>query len=314
MLYRIIIVILTIARFLSAFGGIADSLSAGTDVSKQLRTTLDYLYKNASAADDVSKIGEWTIISLCSADRDKNELRARYLDYITKRVRNEVPCKTPTGTLHEHKATENAKAVLALCAIGADPADIGGYDLTAPLRDVDWVCSGTINGPIFSLLALEESATDDTDTKDRLADYILECQIPDGGWALSGKKADPDITAMALQSLSIYAGRHDVVSASRRAIDALSGLQQENGGYRSYGRENSESVSQVIIALCAWGIDVREDDRFIKNGKSLIDVLSEYRVSDGGFSDTPDQDTSSLMASEQAALALSALEKFENGN
>lgn len=314
MFQRIIIIILLICRFLAASFGISAGQDRDTDVSAQLCAVLEYLRESAADADDISKLGEWTVIALRTGGMPDSGLNDRYLAYITEKVRAEAPGKSPLGALDEHKPTENARIVLALSAIGADPADIGGYDLTAPLCDVDWVCSGTVNGPVFALLALNASGAGDADTRNKLADYILECRLSDGGWALSGKRADPDVTAMALQALAVCSDRPDVVSAAHSAIDALARLQHENGGYLSYGRENSESASQVIIALCAWGIDPRTDSRFIRNGRSLFDVLMEYRAPDGGFCDVPEQGTSpSRMASEQAALALAALEKLGQG-
>lgn len=314
MLYRIIAIILVIFRFLTASCVLPHTPSHKTDVTEELNATLEYIRNNAYVAGDISKLGEWTVIALRAGGMPDNDLNDRYLAYITERVRAEAPGKSPLGALDEHKPTENARIVMALSAIGADPADIGGYDLIAPLCDVDWVSSGTLNGPVFALLALNASGAGDADTRNRLADYILECQLSDGGWALSGKRADPDVTAMALQALAACADRPDAVSAAHSAIDALAQLQQENGGYLSYGRENSESASQVIIALCAWGIDPRTDSRFIKNGRSLFDVLMEYRAPDGGFCDVPEQGTSpSRMASEQAALALAALERLDWG-
>lgn len=310
MLLRILSIFLIIFHFLTASCGTSHAPSDGVDVSQELRTTLEYIRENASSPDDTSGIGEWTLISLRAGGISDSTLNAYYLDGIKHRVQSEVPGKTPAGTLDEYKPTENARVVLSLSAIGAPSSDIGGYDLSAPLRNVDWVCSGTVNGPVFALLALNASGLNDSDVKNRLADYILECQLSDGGWAISGKNSDPDTTAMALQALRVCSERSDVTSAVQHAIDVLARLQQENGGYCSYGRENSQSVSQVIMALCSWGIDFREDSRFVKNERTLLDVLMEYRASDGGFVDVMGKDKASRMATEQAALALAAIEGF----
>lgn len=310
MLYRIIVIIIIISRLLTASGG-AGSETHDADISARLRASLEFIRESAVEMKDTSSISEWTVIALAVGGSDDRELYDAYLDAVTKRVAAEVPGKTPLGTLSEHKATENARVVLALSAIGADPTNIGGYDLTAPLTDTAWVCSGTVNGPIFALIALDASGVEDGGAMDRLADYILERQLPDGGWALSSKKADVDVTAMALQALAACADRPDVTSAAERAVTVLSELQQENGGYRSFGRENSESISQVIIALSDWGISPDTDERFIKNGKSLLDALMDFSASDGGFLDVLDSESfnnkSSQMATEQASLALAAL-------
>ena len=84
--------------------------------------------------------------------------------------------------------------------------------------------------------------------------YVLRKEIKTGndeagGWALSGTTPDPDITAMALQSLAPYKDDKKVAPFIERALATLSKIQKENGGYASWGTVNSESVAQVIVAL-----------------------------------------------------------------
>ena len=47
--------------------------------------------------------------------------------------------------------------------------------------------------------------------------------------------------------------------------------------------ETSESVAQIITALCGVGIDCGEDARFIKNGKWPMTGLFQYYMPEGGF-------------------------------
>ena len=37
-------------------------------------------------------------------------------------------------------------------------------------------------------------------TREKLIQVILDAQLPGGGWSLSGNDADPDMTAMAIQT------------------------------------------------------------------------------------------------------------------
>ena len=64
----------------------------------------------------------------------------------------------------------------------------------------------------------------------------------------------------------------------------LSGLQQADGGYASYGTASLESCAQVVSALSNVGINANTDSRFKKNGKSVLDaMLTYYDEKEGGF-------------------------------
>ena len=111
---------------------------------------------------------------------------------------------------------------------------------------------------------------------------ILSAQCPDGGWTLLGEASDVDMTAMALTSLSPYLENRDVQAAVERALTCLSRVQQDNGGFMSWGTVNSESCAQVIVALTSLGIDPAADSRFIKNGASPLDGLCAFACVGGG--------------------------------
>ena len=113
---------------------------------------------------------------------------------------------------------------------------------------------------------------------------LLELQLADGGWALYGDVSDVDVTAMAVQALALHRNsRTDAAQAIEAATALLSERQQDNGGYSGFGKENAESCAQVIMALSALGIDCRTDERFVKNGRSPLDALLDFRLGSGGF-------------------------------
>lgn len=66
-------------------------------------------------------------------------------------------------------------------------------------------------------------------------------------------------------------------------MTCLSRVQQDNGGFMSWGTVNSESCAQVIVALTSLGIDPAADSRFIKNGASPLDGLCAFACAGGGF-------------------------------
>ena len=228
------------------------------------------------------------------------------------------------GQLDKSKSTENSRIILALTALGENPADFAGYDLIQGLSDMDFVSRQGLNGIIWALIALDSGDYNIPDvqdggrqtTREALLDEIISSQTKDGGWALVGDTADPDMTGMALQALAAYYEDETVKDAADKAVRRLSDMQGEDGGYSSWGNANSESCSQVIVALTALGIDPNEDERFVKNDKSLIDALLSFYSDDGGFKHTLDQtaqQASDAMATEQAYYALTAYHRFTEG-
>lgn len=209
------------------------------------------------------------------------------------------------GVLSNTKSTDYSAVILTLTAAGYDARDVAGYDLTEALFDSSFVTKQGINGAIFALLALDSGAYPAPEgLRDELVDAILSRQLSDGGFAFSGERADADMTAMALSALAAYTDRADVAAAVEQALDALSSLQGENGGFASYGEENAESCAQVIMALSALGLS-SADERFVKNGVSVPDALLNYQLEDGSFSHLPDGETDA-MATLQCYAALTA--------
>ena len=266
---------------------------------------------DAVKGDELAFGSEWLVIALARSGR---EVPDSYYDSVVKAVQD------AGGVLSDRKFTEYSRTILALTAIGKDPTNVGGYDLLARLADMDDVTFQGLNGAIFALIALDSNKYDvpavadggKQVTRDGLVAYILDQQLSDGGWALSGDSADPDMTAMALQALAAYrTGDKAVQSAVDKALKTLSDMQQADGGYSSWGTLNSESCAQVIIALAALGIDPAKDSRFAKNGLTVLDALLSFAL-DGGFRHTADGERND-MATEQALCALTAYARLLDG-
>lgn len=258
-----------------------------------------------SALPEPGEGGQWIVLALA---RGGFELPGGYLSTYEKNMKRYV--KEKKGVLTSSKYTVYSGAVLGLTAAGADAANVGGYDLTEYLSDYDGVKRQGINGPVFALLAVDSGDYPCT-SRTQYVDYILSRQLTDGGWAFSGDSADPDMTAMALQALARYQGRADVAAAVEKGVARLAKMQKSGGGYASYGVENAESTAQVILALCELGISV-EDSRFVKGGKSLLDVLLTYQNRDGSFCHTLDGEGDSI-ATEQAFMAMVSARRQQNG-
>lgn len=262
--------------------------------------------------------GEWTVLSLARGgyyEKDSDYF-SDYYDRIVETVNTTAAAVNLNGALHATKSTENSRLILALSAIGRDATKVGKYNLVDAYdkNGIDWIKKQGINGPIFALLALDSHNYTLTDTTLRKAcvDYILEKALSDGGWALTGTTADPDITSMALQALAPYTSDDTVKAACTKAFTALSNLQKTNGGFTSWGSENCESIAQVIVACTAHKIDPTTDTRFVKSGGNPIDALLRFYNDDThNFSHVADGDANAI-ATDQACYALVAYDRLKN--
>ena len=281
-----------------------------------LMANLDTIYK--TTGDFMSKLGtptvnstggEWMVIGLARSGRP---VPAGYYDNVVEYVKAKADANE---RLHRAKVTDNARVILALTAIGKDVTNVGGHNLLKGLDNMAYVQTQGINGPIFTLIALDSHnyPTMGDVTREKLIQVILDAQLTDGGWDLSGTKADPDMTAMAIQALAPYYKTNETVKAAvDKALEALSTLQRNDGGFGSWGTVNSESCDQVIVALTALGIDPTADSRFVKNGNTVLDALAGFYVTGGGFRHTAGGERNG-MATEQGYYALAAYYRFVNG-
>lgn len=288
------------------------------DVSAVLGEALAQMAENVAQPEFGQIGGEWAVLGLARSgyfDKDSTYF-SQYYDRIVETVNETASELDMNGALHRNKSTENSRLILALSAIGKSSEAVGNWNLLAPFNEnFKWITRQGINGPIFTLLALDSHGYQLTDTTvhQQCIDYILEKQLEDGGWALSGKKADPDITGMALQALAPYTDDEKVKTAIEEGINCLSAIQQEDGGYASWRTVNSESIAQVIVACTALGINPDTDARFIKNGKSALDaLLLFYDRETKMFRHTADG-KADQMATEQGVYALVAYDRFMNG-
>ena len=285
-------------------------------LAETVTKTGEFLYQSVAEPTFGSVGGEWLILGLA---RSGLEISDEYFETYFQNL--SVYTAQQGGVLHAKKYTEYSRVVLAVTAIGKDPLDVGGFNMLLALADFEQTVFQGINGPIFALLALDsgnyeipENTVGSTQaTRDLYVDYILNAQLPDGGWSLMGGEPEIDLTAMALQALAKYQDRKDVAEAIEKGLAILSDRQNENGSYQYSATEQAscESVAQVIVALTELGISL-DDSRFVKNGKTLLDGILQFRQADDGFSHLVDGETD-LLATEQAFYALVAAKRLAEG-
>lgn len=204
-------------------------------------------------------------------------------------------CESKDWQITRAKYSDYSKLILALTAIGVDARDVMGHNLLAYLSDYENVSRQGNNGTIWALIALksnpayeipEDPSAVQQNSEELLVKKVVGMQCQDGGWTLMGTTGDSDMTGMAMQALASYYnkdGYEDVTVAIDKGLAWIEKNQLSSGGFGTMNTETSESVAQIITALCGVGIDCGEDVRFIKNGKWPMTGLFQYYMPEGGF-------------------------------
>ncbi len=287
---------------------------------------------------------DWYVLGLGRAglEDDFASYLAVIKDTVEKRYQTDEKLSTS-------KATEWHRISLAILSAGGDPTNVGTDDNGDV---IDLIADGTynrgdttralgsqgINGWIWGLITLDSLRYNVPDnaveTRNSMIEEILRAQLEDGGFSLNTHEKDSnvDLTAMAIQALAPYYNSEETytyeqISTDKKvtkkvrdvvdeALQLLSELQLDDGDYELTGLSNVESTAQVTVALTALGIDPLQDERFIKNGNTLLDAVLRYQMPDGGFihsgtldeeNDYADPNESNSMASEQVLYTFISL-------
>ena len=292
------------------------SLAACGKEETPIEKTARYLQAQIPEPTCAAVGGDWLVFGLA---RSGLKAPQKYFDTYYKNVEDYIV--SVDGVLSRKKNTEYSRVILALTAIGKNPADAAGFNLLLPLGDFDETVRQGVNGAIFALLALDSGNYEIPEnpdaavqaTRQMYVDELLTRELPDGGWTLTGGEPDVDITAMTLQALAKYREQPDVAAAVERGLAVLSSLQEPDGGYASWGSSNSESVAQVIVALTELGVPL-DDERFVKNGVTVEDALLRFAQESGAFMHVLDgSGGDDGMATEQAFYALASIHRAEAG-
>lgn len=284
------------------------------DIDNVIDDVTKYIYETVKEPRIGQVGGEWAIIGLA---RSGVEIPDEYYMSYYNAVTDEITAKD--GVISTNKYSDYSRVIIALTAIGKNPADVAGYNLLTPLGDYEKTVYQGLNGPIWALIALDSgnyemppcSGANVQATREMYINYILDSQISMGGWSLGENDADADITAMAITALSKYQDNEKVKSAVEKAVSCLMTLQNMSGGFSSRDGENSESAAQVIMALCEAGISP-ENTGFVKNGKTLVDNLLMYYEKGNGFKHTQ-SDGRNQMATEQCLCSLVMEKRYMEG-
>lgn len=315
----------------------ADSILVTAEAENRSETVYSIYVKKAEALDtnsmyeDILRVignglteescvygNEWAVMTAARAGVLKQEQADAYYRSLEGAVQ-----ESGSGTLDSRYATTNARVILALSAMGKNPSDVGGYNLLQPLADMDYIAGQGANAAIYVLLALDSNqyeipaapAGTTQTTREGLIQMILDAECIGGGWTWSGDDAEPDLTANALQALTPYYNTNPSVrEAVDRGLQALSAIQNPDGSFSNWGTENACSTAQVLTALTGLGIDPATDNRFIKNGYTVIHALDDFYVKGSGFRyDFSSNDIDLPFSTIQAGYALVAYQRFTKG-
>lgn len=270
----------------SIFSGIVDYKLNASSASNIQQWINGELAKNAGST------SEWYIMALSQSGKyDFSVYESALKKYLDK---NKV-----------YSASSRLKYALALVACGSTDSyihntlndSIGGQGI------MSWV---------YGLHLLSNGYKSDAYSPLEVKQKILSLQLSDGGWAITGKTGDADVTAMTVQALAPYYNEQTVKTAVDSALTLLSDKQQSGGDYKSYGVGNPESTAQVLVALSSLGIDYSKDSRFIKDGNTLLDGIKKYQLNDGSFCHKSG-DGYNENATTQVFYSMAALGRFKDG-
>lgn len=301
-----------------------EPVDPGTEVpnfDKVYADTKKYIQNNVPAPVVASDRGEWAVLGLARAGVELSDayIQAYYgkvVAYVQKNMGADGVLVDPES--HNPTVTDNERIILALTAIGKDPANVGGKNLLTALQDrnimqVTDTSKTDINGLVFGLLALNSGNY--TQDSYWLVQAILTQQNEDGSWSASADTkpaSDVDMTAMALQALAPYyneGGDATVNTAVNKALQWLS-AKYKNTGYTS-----AESCAQVVVALSALQLNANSDSSFVKTvdgaSTSVLGDLLRYYLGEGqGFKHAASGKTADQKATEQALYAMAAYERY----
>lgn len=301
-----------------------EPVDPGTEVpnfDKVYADTKKYIQNNVPAPVVASDRGEWAVLGLARAGVELSDayIQAYYgkvVAYVQKNMGNDGVLVDPES--HNPTVTDNERIILALTAIGKDPANVGGKNLLTALQDrnimqVTNTSDTDINGLVFGLLALNSGNY--TQDSYWLVQAILTQQNADGSWSSSADTkpvGDVDMTAMALQALAPYynEGGDTTVNA---AVDKA--LQWLSAKYKGTGYTSAESCAQVVVALSALQLNASSDSSFVKTVDGapisvLGDLLRYYLGKGQGFKHAASGKTADQKATEQALYAMAAYERY----
>ena len=282
---------------------IAGAASGIADPVTSLEVVQGYIEKIASFYQSRTELSRWEALDLL--------LHGRLSEGKLQEIKQSVLKADGKFRL----VTDTALSALILQLAGEDITDVEGVNLLERIYNHENMGKQGVNGYIFSLIVMSNAGYipvySENDVRS-VVEAILSVQNADGGFSLTqGGAVNYDITCMALTALGAYRSTPAVMEAIDNGFSYMSAIQDSDGYFDYEGVKSSETLSQLIIALCANGMNP-DSEVFVKDGKSLMELLLNFQNSDGGFSNILGGEVTDI-STEQAFLAMQSYVNFFEG-
>ena len=184
--------------------------------------------------------------------------------------------------------------VRAITALDMDPADVGGLDFLAPLTNVGSKSIGDLPEMLKDMDAVDASVwrsrgVDADSLVDMYASRMLENQTASGKFSPDGSSwEEVQFTAENVAALALHTDKEYIAEAIDKAIEYISSMQLADGSFPGRdGTPSGEATLAVLDMMDAAGISL-DDQRFVKNGRTVADGLKTFYIDGIGFVNDPE--------------------------
>jgi len=258
-------------------------------------------------------LSPWSYVALAAAGKSLAGTRA------------EEACRRQLAFLEQSAPPATADyclLMLALIAAGENPYDYHGLNIVQKIQvaqlsdgkfadNIDGGGQGDngeqilINAHIWAVLALHAAGAEIPDAA-KARQWLVARQHADGSfnWCAGEDRPDVDSTGMALMALGALGERGDS-PVVQKAVAYLQSVQENDGGFTSWGAANPESCNMVIQGLLAVGIDPA-GAIMSKPGGNPVTAMLRFQLPDGSFAHIKGAGANE-MATQQALLALAGV-------
>lgn len=294
---------------------------------QELKTLRDNIYKRYEK-ETISEDWEWMNIGFFQGKDNgmKDGKRSTLKD-----LPSNLNLYKEIGELNANKTTDLARFAMMLTSLGIDATnlklfevdekpfktDLGrpyGAEVTNLIEMMYKKSAVGINDGIFALIAYDmgnySTPQGATLTREKLIEILLEHEYGSDGFGV-------DMVAMLMQALYPYRSHpvygEQVKDKLQHGLELILGIKSAkkvepvNKDFLgiSWGDVNSESTSQIIIALCSMGIDPYSDIRFSRGPKDnmIVNWTNKFATPKrDGFGHT--NNTNNFMGTYQGMYAI----------
>lgn len=229
-------------------------------------------------------------------------LEALALNSTSKDIKNDIEDIADKFNINENEGTlPYAMNIIGLTSAGKNPQKYIDLLLEGQQEDGSFKV-GTVEQTEWAVIALDMAGID-YDVEKAVSKIMDKNKNEEG----------IDLVAIALIALAPHKDIENVESFINSKLDYIRSKQLSTGGFEFTDGlgENSLSISYVISALVANGINPLTDEEWIKDGNTILDALLQYKklsyfIYNESFGDYLYKDE----ATEQAFIALSDLKNM----